>query len=136
MSISPSQVLDTLFLIAPQFETTDPTQLDRYNKMISLVGCMVSDTVLSCCGAMAYALLVAHYLTMAQNTSAGTTNSMSEGDLSIQYNVSPDVSALNLTSFGRSYLDLIKRTVIGATVSNLPQAMGGVYTNGIPKFYY
>ena len=47
MSISdpiPSQtIIDTLFVIAPQFYTTDPTKLANYNTMIGLLRCQVNE---------------------------------------------------------------------------------------------
>jgi len=64
MSISdpiPNQtIIDTLFVIAPQFYTTDPVKLSNYNTMIGLLRCQVNEQVLSCCGVLAYVYLLAH----------------------------------------------------------------------------
>lgn len=129
MSISANAVLDALFLLAPQFYTTDQEQLTRIYQIIALVKCQVNPVVLSCCGATAYAFLVAHYLTLAANANLGMASNMAEGQLSIGFNVSPDMNALDMTPYGRSYRDLIRRTVVGSTVTNLPVSLGGVIQN-------
>lgn len=126
-SISISDVLDTLFLIAPQFYTTDQDKLTIYERYAQLISCQVNARLLSCCGVMIYALLLAHYLELQKNSNLGIASNMTEGDLSIGYNVSPDMNALLMTPYGRSYVDLVKRTVVGSTVTNLPPVLGGVY---------
>jgi hypothetical protein len=135
VSISNSEIINALFLLAPQFQTANTTQLDAINQLISLIQCQVNQKMLACCGVMVFAFLLAHYLTLSANQNLGVAASQAEGDLSISYNVSPDQNALLLTPYGRSYLDLIKRTVIGSTVTNLPISLGGVYTNGLPTVY-
>lgn len=124
MSISdpiPSQtIIDTLFVIVPQFYTTDPVKLANYNTMIGLLRCQVNEKVLSCCGILAYVYLLAHWLQLQTNPQIGVASNLSEGDLSIGLAISPDSSILNATQYGRLYKDLIKRTVIGSTVTNLP----------------
>jgi len=72
---------------------------------------------------------MAHYLTIAANPNSGILSNISEGDLSLGYNVASDMNALELTPYGRSYLDLVKRTTLGSTVSNLPVVLGGVFQN-------
>lgn len=129
MSISASKVLDALFVLAPQFITTDPDTLARYNATIALIKCQVNQRILSCCGVMAYALLLAHYLTLAVTPNMGVASNLTEGQLSIGYNVDAGIDFLNLTPYGRAYQDLINRTIIGSTVTNLPVALGGVITN-------
>ncbi len=124
MSISdpiPSQtIIDTLFVIAPQFYTTDPMKLANYNTMIGLLRCQVNEQVLSCCGVLAYVYLLAHWLQLQTSPQTGVATNLSEGELSIGLAISPDSSILNATQYGRLYKDLIKRTVIGSTVTNLP----------------
>ena len=126
MSISdpipiPNQkTLDTLFVIAPQFYTTDPVKLANYNTMIGLLRYQVNEELLSCGGVLAYVYLLAHWLQLQTSPQTGVANNLSEGELSIGLAISPDSSILNATQYGRLYKDLIKRTVIGSTVTNLP----------------
>jgi hypothetical protein len=129
MNTSFNNVLSALFLIAPQFVSADPTVLANYQALYNLVSCQVNSSVLSCCGVMVFAFLMAHYLTIAANQNIGMNSNMTEGQLSIGFNVAPDMTALNLTPYGRSYIDLIQRTVVGTTVTNLPLVLGGVSPN-------
>lgn len=124
--ISISAVIDALFLIAPQFYTTDPTKLEEYVALATLIKCQINCKLLSCCGVMIFAFLLAHYLYLQLNPNLGVAANMTEGDLSIGFNVNPDMDALLLTPYGRSYLDLVRRTVVGSTVTNLPVVLGGV----------
>jgi len=129
MNISASTVIEALFIFAPQFYTTDPDRLAYLNTLYNFVKCQVNFQLLSCCGPTIFAFLMAHYLTLAQNPNFGVLSDIKEGDLSLGYNVSPDMSALELTPYGRSYLDLVKRTIVGSTVTNLPVTLGGVIQN-------
>lgn len=131
MSISASEVLSALFIYAPQFYTTDTERLAYLNSLYTLLLCQINPSFLSCCGVSVMAFLMAHYLTLASNPSLGMTSSISEGDLSLSYNVSADMKALLLTPYGRSYLDLVKRTTVGTTVTNLPPVFGGI-NQGMP----
>lgn len=130
MNISSDTVINALFIYAPQFFTTDPARLAYLNLLYDLLKCQVNFKFLSCCGPSVFAFLMAHYLTIAQQSASGVllgvNSNISEGDLSLGFNVSTDMNALELTPYGRSYLDLIKRTTIGATVTNLPPILGGV----------
>lgn len=128
-SISSSQVIPLLFVYAPQFYTTDPDRLAYLNTLYTALTCQVNAQFLSCCGASVFAFLMAHYLTIAANPNIGVLSNIAEGDLSLGYNVAADMSALNLTPYGRSYLDLVKRTTVGSTVTNLPVVLGGVIQN-------
>lgn len=128
-TISANAVLDALFLIAPQFYTTDPTILANIYALIQLVSSQVNASILACNGVLAYAFLVAHYLSLQANPNLAMNNNMAEGQLSIGFNVASDMIALDMTPYGRSYIDLINRTVVGSTVTNLPLALGGVITN-------
>jgi len=129
MNISSETVISALFLYAPQFFTTDPDRLAYLNSLYTLITCQVNFQFLSCCGVSVFAFLMAHYLTLAANPNLGILTNISEGDLSLGYNVASDMNALELTPYGRSYLDLVKRTTLGSTVSNLPVILGGVIQN-------
>ena len=78
---------------------------------------------------MIFAFLMAHYLTIAaqpNGPNVGVYSDMGEGELKLGFNVEAEMSSLNTTIYGRSYVDLVKRTVIGTTVSNLPPVFGGI----------
>ena len=109
-----------LFCIAPQFETDDEDKLACYNKIIDALRCQVNLKIIKCCGTLAYVYLLAHTLQIRSNPQTGIASSMSEGDLSISFAITSESGYLNSTSFGKAYLDLIKRTVFAPTVSNLP----------------
>lgn len=130
MNISASTVISALFVYAPQFYSVDPIVLAGYETLYTLLQCQVNAKVLSCCGVSVFAFLMAHYLTIAAQAAAGNllglNSNLHEGDLSIGFNVSVDMNALNLTPYGRLYLDLIQRTTIGSFVTNLPPMLGGV----------
>jgi hypothetical protein len=122
-------VISALFIYAPQFYTTDTDRLAYLNSLYELLKCQVNFQFLSCCGPSVFAFLMAHYLTLAANPNIGVLSNIAEGDLSLGYNVAADMSSLELTPYGRSYLDLVKRTTLGSTVSNLPVVLGGVIQN-------
>src|SRR5271156_5416299 len=126
MNISSNTVISALFIYAPQFYTTDSTILANYAALYNLITCQVNFQLLSCCGVSVFAFLMAHYLTLAANPNLGINTNIAEGDLSLGYNVNPEMEALLLTPYGRSYLDLVKRTIVGSTVTNLPVVFGGV----------
>lgn len=125
-NINFSQAYNALILIAPQFATVNPVTLANYESLYTLITCQVNQCLLGCNSALIFAFLLAHYLTISLNPSLGVNGGMKEGELSIDFNVSPDMSSLNLTPYGRSYIDLVKRTVIGSTVTNLPPQFGGI----------
>lgn len=129
MSISSNAILDALFVLAPNFYTTDTDTLARYNATIALIRCQVNEQILACCGVMVFAYLLAHYLTLALNPNLGIATDLSEGQLKIGYNVDAGIDFLDLTPYGRAYQDLISRTVVGSTVTNLPVTLGGVIQN-------
>lgn len=129
MNISPETVISALFIYAPQFFTTDSDRLAYLNSLYNLITCQVNFQLLSCCGVSVFAFLMAHYLTLAQNPNYGVLSDIKEGDLSLGFNVSPDMTSLQLTPYGRSYLDLVKRTVTGDFVTNLPPQLGGIIQN-------
>lgn len=127
MSISNSKIIETLFIIAPQFVTTNPTTLANYNFILdNVVRPQVNESVMACNALLAYVYLLAHMLTLANNPNLGMANNLHEGDLSIGFAVTADSSILNATPYGKAWIDLVKRTVVGTTVTNLPVALGGV----------
>ncbi len=129
MFISTSAILDALFLVAPQFYSVDPLVIENYEAFVDLLRCQVNTQILGCNAVMVFAFLLAHYLTVQTNPNLGVTHNMTEGQLTIGFNVNPDMGALLLTPYGRSYVDLVRRTVVGSTVTNLPVVLGGVIQN-------
>lgn len=124
-----SQVQSALFLIAPQFTSVDPTVIANYQTLYNLLLCQINQCLLTCNTPLIFAFLMAHYLTIASQPNGpntGVYSGMHEGELNLNFNVSADMSSLNTTIYGRSYIDLVKRTVIGTTVSNLPPVFGGI----------
>ena len=114
------EIIAMLFIIAPQFKTTDVATLVTYNTLIDVLWCEVNWPVVACCGILVIVYLLAHTLQIAANPMIGVTSNLSEGDLSIGYAVNANGSILDSTSYGKAYQDLIKRKVIGVFVSNLP----------------
>lgn len=127
MSINNSVILQTLFIMAPQFVTSDTQTLANYNFIIdNVVRPQVNESFFGCNALLAYVFLLAAYLTLSLNPNLGVNTNLSEGDLSLGYAVNADSQFLTLTPYGRSYLDLVNRTGFGATVTNLPINLGGV----------
>jgi hypothetical protein len=124
MAISNQAILDALYAIAPQFADPDSDTLAIYNQLIALIRCQVNETFLACCGVLAYAYLLAHMLTLRNNPQLGVANNLSEGDLSIGLAIQANGSILDSTPYGKSYIDLVNRTTIGSTVTNLPPNFG------------
>lgn len=112
------EILDLLFLIAPQFYTTDGPTLVRYNTLIDSLRCMINVSVLGCCSALAYANLLAHYLTLSLNPSLGVANSISEGQLSISMATSIGQGFYQSSPYGQAYLQIIGRYRLGGYVTN------------------
>lgn len=126
MAISNETILNTLYAVAPQFANPSPEQLARYNQLISILRCQVNEVFLGCCAALAFAYLLAHTLMIASSPMIGTSASMSEGDLSISYAVTPDSDILYFTPYGKAYEDLVRRTTVGSFVTNTPPNFTGV----------
>jgi hypothetical protein len=127
MNISLNAVLSALYVVAPCFYTTDELVLERYEALYDLLLCQINPNILSCCGVLVFAFLMAHYLSLYPNT--GIARDLKEGELSVGFNVDPTIDFLLLSPYGRAYVDLIKRTVVGSTVTNLPLSLGGVVQN-------
>jgi hypothetical protein len=128
-SPSSNDVLNALFLVAPQYYTTDPTQLTNLYAMIALVSPQVNSAVIGCNAALAAAFLTASYLTLQSNPNLGVFSNLAEGQLSAGFNLAQDMNFLNTNPYGRAYIELINRTVVGSTVTNLPVSLGGVLNN-------
>ena len=128
-SLSSNAVLNTLFIIAPQYYTTDQAQIDNLYAMIGLVIGQVNANALGCQAVLAAAFLTAAYLTLQSNPNLGVYGDMTEGQLHLGFNVDANIQFLNLNPYGRAYLDLIRRTgVVGGIVSNIPVVLGGVWS--------
>ena len=117
-NISNDQILALLFIIAPQFKTDDPVILAGYNALIDALRCMINVKLLGCCAALAFANLLAHYLTLQTNPVLGTSNSISEGQLSISMANTVNGNFFGSTPYGQAYLQIIGKYRIGAYVTN------------------
>jgi len=130
-TVSNQQILDLLFIIAPQFATTDPVKLAAYNLLIDALECMINCRLLGCCAVLAFANLLAHYLTMQSNAFLGVGTSISEGQLSIGFTNTINGNFFASTPYGQAYLNIIGKFRIGAFVTNAtrgwygPQCCGG-----------
>lgn len=127
--VSSQEIIDALFIIAPQFVTTDPIVLARYNALIDMLRCTICPKDFGKCYLMAFAYYLAHILLIDQNAaSIGLANSISEGQLSISFNVGGP-GGLDSTVYGRQFLALrgIGHTKVFST--------GGGVCYGYPYFY-
>jgi len=115
-----SEILIALYAIAPQFANPTEEQLTTYEQLITYLRCQVDVNRVSCCAVLVFAYLLAHLLTISGNPSIGVANNLKEGDLSIGYSIDPKGSILDSTTYGKLYLDLVRRTVFGGLVSNVP----------------
>lgn len=118
-AISNASILALLFLIAPQFKTTDPIILAEYAILIDALRCMINEKALGCCATLAFANLLAHYLTISKNPTTGIATSLSEGQLSI--GLASTVSSGDFylsTSYGQAYKSFIRSFRLGAYVTN------------------
>lgn len=117
-NISNDQILALLFVIAPQFKTDDPVILAGYNALIDALRCMVNDRLLGCCAALAFANLLAHYLTLQTNPSLGISSSLTEGQLSIGLATTVGQNFFFSTPYGQAYWQLISKFRVGVYVTN------------------
>jgi len=117
--ITNAKILELLFIIAPQFATTDPIKLAEYEAMIGALRCMINEKALGCCATLAFANLLAHYLTVQSNPSLGIATNLTEGQLSIGLSsTSSNGNFFYSTPYGQAYLALISRYKLGAYVTN------------------
>lgn len=117
-TVSNAEILALLFIIAPQFVTTDPVKLAQYATLIDALECMINCKLLGCCAALAYANLLAHYLTMSLNPYLGIGTSLSEGQLSIGLSSTVDGNFFGSSPYGQAYSNIVKRFRVGAFVTN------------------
>lgn len=117
-TITAAEVLALLFIIAPQFSTTDPVKLAEYETLINALSCQINCAVLGCCAALAFANLLAHYLTMQNNQYLGIGTSISEGQLSIGFASTVGGSFYGSTPYGQAYQQFLSSYRIGAIVTN------------------
>lgn len=124
--ISDEQILALLFVIAPQFATTDPVKIAGYKVLIDALRCMINESALGCCGVLAFANLLAHYLTLQGNPSLGLTTSLSEGQLSIGFASTVGTGDFyNATAYGQQYQALIGKYQLGIYVTNTNRGFYG-----------
>ena len=116
--ITNQAILALLFVIAQQFATTDPVKLAGYNALIDALRCLINESLLRCCAVLAFANLLAHYLTMQGNAWIGVANSLSEGQLSISVANTVNGNFWGSTPYGQAYWQLISNVKIGAYVTN------------------
>lgn len=113
------QIIQMLFVIAPQFITDDPEVLARYNLLIDALRCMVSPAAFKCCGLIAFANLVAHYLSLGQIPYAGAATSMTEGDLSIGFSSNTgSTDFYGRTVYGQAYASMLANLRLGPFVAS------------------
>jgi hypothetical protein len=112
------QILELLFIIAPQFKTDDTIILESYYTLIEALECFINPNVLACCAVMAYANLLAHFLTLQKNPVLGISSSLSEGQLSIYTATTTGMNFLSATPYGQAYQQIIGKFRVGAYVTN------------------
>lgn len=117
-SITNAEILNLLFIIAPQFITTDPEKLAQYNALIDALRCMINCQLLGCCAVLAFANLLAHYLTMQGNQYLGVGTNISEGQLSLGLSATINANAFASTPYGQQYLNILAKFRVGAFVTN------------------
>lgn len=118
-SITNREILNLLFIIAPQFQTTDPEKLSQYNSLIDALRCMINCKLLGCCAALAFANLLAHYLTMQLNPYLGVQTNISEGQLSLGLANTVNSNFFSSTPYGQAYNNILAKFRIGALVTNV-----------------
>lgn len=124
-TITDAEILALLFVIAPQFQTTDPVKLASYATLIEALRCMINTRLLGCCAVLAFANLLAHYLTLQGNSIMGVSNSISEGQLSISMANTVNGNFFGSSPYGQSYWQLIKNVRIGPYVTNSRRSFYG-----------
>lgn len=116
-SFTNAEVLALLFVIAPQFKTTDPDTLAGYNALIDALRCEINASVLGCCSLLAMVYLLAHMLTIQTNPYVGISNSISEGQLSLSLGTNINGNAFASTPYGQQFWYLIGKYKVGAYVT-------------------
>jgi len=135
-TITDAEILALLFVIAPQFQTTDPVKLAGYTTLIEALRCMINTSRLGCCAVLAFANLLAHYLTLQSNPILGVSNSISEGQLSISMANTVNGNFFGSTAYGQAYLQLIGKFKSAPYITNSrfynygPSCCGGGFGYG------
>lgn len=130
-TVSNAEILALLFIIAPQFQTTDPVKLAGYAALIAALSCMINTGALGCCATLAYANLLAHYLTLQTNPTLGVASNISEGQLSIGLATTVNGNFFGSTAYGQAYLQIIGKFKSAPYITNSrrwnygPQCCGG-----------
>lgn len=117
-TVTNQQILDLLFVIAPQFATTDVTKLASYNSLIDALRCEVNERALGCCYILAIANLLAHYLVLSTNPILGIQTSIAEGQLSLGLASTVNSTFYASSPYGQAYTALIGKYKVGAYVTN------------------
>lgn len=124
------EVIALLFLIAPQFITTNPDKLNSYAVLLDQLRCMYNNSLWCCGGALALAQLLAHYLTIAQTPTTGLVSSMSEGQLSISYAVTASEQFWYLTPYGKAFVTMRSQIKAGPLVARGSTRIAGTLAWG------
>lgn len=132
-------IINALFLIAPQFKTEDVVELANLNALIDLMKCTICPDDFGKCYVLAFAYYLAHILLINQNAGTiGLATSLTEGGLSISFGVG-GISGLDSTIYGRQFLALrgtgrTKAFVVGGSICGLypyfTPHMGSGYPSG------
>ena len=118
-TLTDQEIIDLLFIIAPQFVTTDPVKLAQYATLIEALRCMINVRLLGCCAALAFANLLAHYLSLQLNPALGLSTSLTEGQLSIGLASTVSTGSFYFsTPYGQAYWQLVSKFKVGAFVTN------------------
>jgi hypothetical protein len=118
-TITNAEILALLFAIAPQFATTDAEKLASYNAILDAIRCQVNERALGCCGTLALANLLAHYLTLSLNPIMGMQTNIAEGQLSIGFASTINSGFFSGSPYGQAYLNLIGNYKVGALTTGL-----------------
>lgn len=116
--INDQDILNLLFIIAPQFQTTDPQKLLAYSTLLISLKCIVNCRLLGCCSTIILANMLAHYLILQNNPYMGIGTNISEGQLSIGLSSTVNGNFYESTPYGQAYLALIKNFRSTPYVSN------------------
>lgn len=134
--VTDAEILALLFVIAPQFQTTDPVKLAGYATLIASLRCMINEAALGCCAVLAFANLLAHYLTLQTNPNLGVTTNLSEGQLSIGLANTVGGNFFGSTAYGQAYWQIVSKYKSAPYISNSrsswngPACCGGGYGFG------
>ena len=142
-SVTCENVSNILAIIWPNYSTTPTETIQLYYGLLYV---RVSQKALGLNSNMAFANLMAHYLTIATDpnyATAGVLSDMKLGEANIRYNnagynssADPIWQDLKRTSYGITYFGIITSTIFPAVVSGQSLVMGGVPIALPPPPYY